>query len=151
MIKPSKTLFLTSLVFIVISIIFLLIALFAPLSYDGKPISAPETSYYISKAILYFIVAIYLILSLICLLIYLNRRLSFINGEIKYVNFIGVTKSFEPLNCEIKVLRARFDLFSNQKKVCTISFLNEGDIFKFIEEVQKSGATISWFTVGALS
>ena len=143
MIKSSKKILLTSLIFIIICVVFLLIALFAPLSYDGNTISAPETSYYISKAILYFIVAFYFSLSLICLLIYLNRKISFLNGEIVYVNFIGLRKVLEPLNCEIKVLRARFDLFSNQNKVCSVSFLNDGDIFEFIEEVQKSGATIS--------
>jgi|SRR5690554_1285293 len=142
MVKSSKNLLIVSIVFIIIFVIFFLVALFAPLSYDGNSISPPDAMHYISKGILYLIALSYLILSLICLLYYVNRKIFIIEGKIEYVNFVGIRKTFDPSNCEIKVHRARFDLLFKQKKVCSISFFNDGEIFEFIQEAEKRGATI---------
>lgn len=137
MIKSSKNLLRVSIVFIIIFVIFILLALFAPLSYDGNLISPSEVMYFISKGILYLIALSYLVLSIICLLYYVNRKIFFIEDKIVYVNFIGIRKTFDPLKCEIKVHRARFDLLFMQKKVCSISFSNDGEIFKFIQGAEK--------------
>lgn len=142
MIRSSKKLLTVSIVFFIFFIIFLLLALFAPLSYEGNPISAPNAMYYISKTILYLIAFAYLIFSIICILYYINRKLIFNDGKLHFINFIGVKKSFDPLDCEIKLHSSRFDLLYKQKKVCSFSFLNDGDIFSFIKQVDKKGVAV---------
>lgn len=132
-----------SIVFLIVGVVFLLCAIYAPLSDDGVLLSPPDIAYYVSKSILVLLSAIYIILFMIVLLNYLNRRIFLSGNTITYINYLGFKTVLEPNKCEIKVLHARFDLYSKEtkKKICTISFMNDGDIFEFIKKIERIGVT----------
>lgn len=132
-----------SVVFLIVGIVFLLCAIFAPLSYDGILLSPSDIGYYISKFILYLLSGIYFLLFSIVLLYYFNRRLFIRDNLITFINFFGKKRVIDPRSCEIKVYSSRFDLFmkGKKKKICSISLLNDGDVFNFINKIERAGVT----------
>lgn len=143
MIKTSKKMIPVSILFLIVGVVFLLCAMFAPLSYDGILLSPPNVVYYISKSILSLLSVIYFILFGIVLLYYYNRKIYLADNGINYINYLGYKKVLDPKKCDIKILRARFDLYHkyNNKKICSISFMSDGDVFDFIKRIEKVGVT----------
>ena len=143
MIKTSSKLVTVSVIFLIVGVVFLLSTIFAPLSYDGVLLSPPNIQYYVSKSILLLLSIIYFILFGIVLLYYFNRKIYLADNGIIFINYLGYKKVLDPKSCEIKILRARFDLYhkNNNKKICSISFMSDGDVFDFIKRIEKVGVT----------
>ncbi len=144
MIKTSKEMIKVSILFLIIALIFLLIAMFAPLSSAGNLLTSSDVEYHISKIMLYLISIFYFILGGIGLLNYFNRKIYIDDDSINYINTFGKKIILDPKECELKIHRARFDLFykESNRKICSFSFLNDGDVFDFIKKIERSGVII---------